>query len=194
MRETIPENGERQTRPFRPLTDGKRQTAECYSTVGACVSALSLLIGPTTISRLVIAVVVDTIDGVMRRWSPTHVLKEGWVRRAPALTDLDATATVVGPRPAGARVASLQHASVDPVFCYAHSCRSVAVLSASRCDIEPLVATTRASHATAQVTRDDLLLTSACAATKNPARSPITNRPGDLGENRKKAERLSDHD
>ena len=52
---------------------------------------------PTAVGRFVIAVVVDAIDRVRGRRTRTHIGVESLKGIAPALTDRDATAAVIGP-------------------------------------------------------------------------------------------------
>jgi hypothetical protein len=66
--------------------------------VGAWSSLITSLLGrcrPSTISRLVAAVVVYAIDRMKRRWASAHVGKKGIVRIAPTLADGDSASAVV---------------------------------------------------------------------------------------------------
>jgi len=50
---------------------------------------------PSTVLRCVVSVVVDAINGMHRRRTATHVGEEGLKRPSPAITDSNASGTVV---------------------------------------------------------------------------------------------------
>lgn len=64
--------------------------------VGPLIGALFFGSGPSAIVRLIVPVVVDTVERIAGTWASAHVFKKCRERIAPALADLDATSTILG--------------------------------------------------------------------------------------------------
>ncbi len=59
------------------------------------VQSLFLTCGPSHVARLVVAVIVDTVNRVLRRWAPADVSKKRLVGMNPFVAYRDASATVI---------------------------------------------------------------------------------------------------
>ena len=62
----------------------------------AAIRTLFLSSGPFAVRRFVVAVVLETLQGMQARWARTHVGKEGGEVFAPTLTDANPATTVIG--------------------------------------------------------------------------------------------------
>ncbi len=86
-----------------PLRASHRLTMKRDQVITTRVVHLLRLCRPSTITRLVMAVAVNTFDGVIalitiaRRWAWTHVRVESLKRLSPAVADMNVSASVVLP-------------------------------------------------------------------------------------------------
>jgi hypothetical protein len=128
-------SGDRMTRNFRSPFRGQRlcpcsatkatHSAQVCSGVGSLFGACC----PATISRLVVAVIVYTVNGMTRRRSAPHVGQEGFVRMRPAFTHGDASRSIVFISNMTRVAASGFHAPPNLIFWRAASSGCFAVLS-----------------------------------------------------------------
>lgn len=102
-------------RPFSPLARTKRLTIPRYYKVVGFVSGLLFLSGPPAVARLVVAVVVFSLQSVTRGWSFPHTSKEAF-KRAPLIAYRDSTSPVTGKIGAFLVEASLPHANPNCVL------------------------------------------------------------------------------
>lgn len=73
-------------------TVGMRRSRRCLS----AVPGLHRFIGPATVLRFIVSVIVNAIQRVVTRWLRPHVGEESRRRTDPPVADRDASATVVG--------------------------------------------------------------------------------------------------
>lgn len=92
------------------------------------IARLLLACSPATVARLVVAVVVDSVDAVLHRWSWPHVGKEGREIGAPSVTNGDAATSVVLVTMVGRAVTPFQHRCPGFVLWCLASVRRVPVL------------------------------------------------------------------
>lgn len=95
------------------------------------VSSLLRLRCPTAIRRLVVAVVIDTIQGMLWRRLASHVSQEVLERCAPSLTDRDSAPSVVCPRSSFSIKAATLHVGPRPIFRRLPSVANLSVTQAS---------------------------------------------------------------
>ena len=105
----------RQAELFRPLRHVQGQAVMGQPTIAPRVVALLLTAGPSAVSRLVVAVIVDAVNRVAGRARP-HVGEEILEARKPTVTDCDSARSVKGVVVISRIEASLPDVVVDPVF------------------------------------------------------------------------------
>ena len=81
----------------RPLGYGQRLAVECQITVIALIARLFRNRCPAAIARLIVTVIVDTVNRMLRARARPHVGKEGLVGISPPLADGNAAAAVPMP-------------------------------------------------------------------------------------------------
>lgn len=100
------------TKPLSPLNERQRDTVPCDLAGRSPIALLRRPRGPRHVSGLVVALVVETLKRVLRRWAQADVGQEYLKRFAPPLTDRDAATSVVDKERARGIQAALLH--VDP--------------------------------------------------------------------------------
>ena len=83
---------------------------------GALVAGLLTASGPPDVSWLVVAVVVDPVDGVLRSRSSANIFKKGFVAGAPTITDRDSAGTVPPVAVVSMVFATLDHVTPSIIF------------------------------------------------------------------------------
>lgn len=109
-----------------PLQVG--QTVGVWSSLGSLLSiaGLLLLIGPATVARFIVAVVVDPVDGMCRRWFRPEVNNKILETHQPPLADSNATAAVSRIFMVVGVKASLPHSAPRvPFWGFCHAMREV---------------------------------------------------------------------
>jgi hypothetical protein len=108
----------------RRLPDLRRSLGR--ETIATAVSRLFLRGRPPTIVRLIVSIIVDTLDRhALRRFS--HVFQEGREVSPPALTNADTAPAVTSVCLAGRRVASVVHRVPRPIGSGPRSCPTVSM-------------------------------------------------------------------
>lgn len=72
--------------------------------------------GPTTVSRFIASIVVDAINGVLRRWARSHVCEEVLERRQPPGAHLNAASAISLVARVVAVTAAFLHCLPDSIF------------------------------------------------------------------------------
>lgn len=88
-------HGYAHVRQSRPLGQTSRYPVECHKMIVAFVSRLLATLSPSAIVWRVWSVVVDTFDGVLVRWSRSHVGVERFKRHRPAVAHEYPTTAIV---------------------------------------------------------------------------------------------------
>lgn len=106
---------------MQALSRGPDVQWERFTVVGQKLDAsrvriLLLRRGPAHVARLVVAVVIDTVDRVLRRGARPDVGQEAFERVAPGFADVDASTAVVWEARAGRRVAAIFHTGPSAMF------------------------------------------------------------------------------
>ncbi len=114
------------TRLSAPLRQGQISALIFVAFIFLGIARLLRWGGPSHVARLVIAVVVDAVNRMVRRWLASHVLKERHELVAPSFTDGDASSTVAGEVLIVGVVAPRSHSIPLGIFwALAHPVRSV---------------------------------------------------------------------
>jgi len=93
--QAAPECSDTYTSFFSPINKKLRLTVERYRLAVAAVARLLNVGSPSYISGFIVAVVIDAVKAVLRRWRFSDIGKEVFKRVAPALTDAYATPTII---------------------------------------------------------------------------------------------------
>lgn len=101
---------------FRPGGQRFCLAVERQQQVVPAVAILLLSGGPATIPRLIITIVVDSVNRMFRRWAWTNVGQELGKRMPPAITYRDAASSIVPVGPIGHIETSPEHAPPNIVF------------------------------------------------------------------------------
>lgn len=88
------EGGTPHRRVLNPFSQSLRLTANSNSTIPACIVVLLLIGSPSDISRFIIPVVVDSIQGMKFR-GPTSDIGKEIFKALPSLADLNAASSVM---------------------------------------------------------------------------------------------------
>lgn len=96
LQDVLPKPHARDVESFGPIGQRHRCALVCQELGSARVARLALLRRPSTISGFVVAVGVDSVDGVFQGWSRPHIGQEVLERVAPSLTDGDAATSISG--------------------------------------------------------------------------------------------------
>jgi len=75
---------------FSPFRDAHRSVVPCQQAGITSIAILNTPKHPSAIGWFVIAIVIDAVDRMLRRWSLTHIGKECRVGVAPSLANTDA--------------------------------------------------------------------------------------------------------
>lgn len=84
--------------------------------IASRVPALLSLCCPSTVSWLVVTIIVDTINGMLRRWLRPHILKERREGIPPPFANLYASSAVILPREAFSVFASDDNRTPDTIL------------------------------------------------------------------------------
>jgi hypothetical protein len=125
----------------------------------ASIARLFSACGPYAIVEFVSSVVVATFDGVLRRWTRTHISKEH-DEVVPAFTDFDTATAVVGEAWIVRVAASSEHSNPNVVF---RQKMGLPVLEVSRRSRFAVKASARASSTGAQVVAECVAFLAAIA-------------------------------
>ncbi len=128
--ESSPQYADAQARVVRPFAQGAGLSVKRQSPVISTIVSLLRTGRPSTIRRLVVAVRIDAIQRMLRRWTSPHVRQEGIKRLAPWRADGDAAATVQRVRLLARKPAARFHRSPDTVL-YG-SCAAVPTVADAR--------------------------------------------------------------
>ncbi len=99
-----------------PFVQGQRFAIVFKLDCSSSVAAVLLVRGPSAVTRLVGAVIVDAVNGVFWRRRLVHVFKKGREGIAPALADSNPTATVAMEGCVFWILATGDHATPDHIF------------------------------------------------------------------------------
>ena len=99
-----------------PVDDTTSNSVYRYVDVGASISRLLKIGDPTTVSRLVVAVVVDTINRVFFGWTRPHVGIECLKAVEPSITNLDTSRSIDWKFVIGLVSASSLHSGPDIIL------------------------------------------------------------------------------
>lgn len=100
---------------FTPFDERERLSVKSNPSAGSSIPALRSLCRPSHVFRLIIAVVVDAIYGVLRRRPESYIANKcGEI--APFRAALDSPASVVSPHPIAWTVASSAHSYPNSVL------------------------------------------------------------------------------
>jgi hypothetical protein len=139
-----------------PLIDRQSFTVECQAMVHPAIVHLLKLSSPAAVARLVVAIIVDAIKGVLLAGPRPHVIVEVLERVSPAATDLNTPPAVVGIRFVPWRRASLNHSRPCLIFgCAGLTVRATGIVATTGdrspanqrgCRLDRLVATLTATQ------------------------------------------------
>src|SRR3990167_1510710 len=99
-----------------PFRHGKRESVMREPDSATSVVRLFLCRGPTAVTRFVVAVVVDAVNGMFGRWPWSNVSEERLERIQPALAHGNPTGAVIVVILAGWLQASITDAGPTPVL------------------------------------------------------------------------------
>lgn len=101
---------------FRPLNNGFHLAAKLNKVILSCVAALLFVRRPSHVAGLVVAVIVDAIKRMMRRWPGADVSVKRQKRMLPLFADSYSTTAIVPPLFIVWVPAAIQHKSPSVVF------------------------------------------------------------------------------
>lgn len=95
----------------RPLGNGLRLSSKGDSDIGARVIGLFVGRCPSAVFRFIRTIYINSVQGMLRRWSWSHVGKKGRETLFPAVANGNPTTSIIGEMPSGWTIAASLHAT-----------------------------------------------------------------------------------